>query len=261
LKGARIGIPRAFFYDPVAEPGDPVLHGGLNPAQLDAMEQAIAVLRSRGAVIIDSADIPSVIDPDPASNFLLWGICGQGGESRGLDDKCTVAFKYGMKRDFNAWLRSLGDRAPVKSLTELREWNLAHESGGTLKYGQFLLDVSDEMDLVRDRARYEADSAKDIRLAATHGIDEVMNREHLDALLFPAQTGANIAARARYPSIIVPFAMVPNLAEPPFPDEFNAKPSPFGVTFTGMACSEPRLIGLAYSFEQATRRRMPPPLE
>jgi amidase len=260
LTGARIGIPRAFFYDPVNAPGKPLAAGGLKPGQMQAMEDAIAVLKSRGATIVDPANIPSVTDPDPDSNFLLWGICGQGGEARGFDDKCTVAFKYGMKRDFNAWLRSLGDRAPVKSLTELREWNLAHEAGGTLKYGQLLLDLSDEMDLERDRARYEADSAKDKRLAATHGIDEVMKRERLDALLFPAQTSANLAARARYPSIIVPFALVPNAPDPPFPESFDPKPAPFGVTFTGMACSEPKLIELAYSFEQATRRRIPPPL-
>ena len=260
LRGARIGIHRAFFYDPVAAPGEPFARGGLTPEQMQAMADAITVMKSLGATIIDPADIPSVVDPNPETNFLLWGICGQGGEARGFDDKCTVAFKYGMKRDFNAWLRSLGERAPVKSLTELRQWNLAHESGGTLKYGQLLLDLSDEMDLDRDRARYEADSAKDIHLAATHGIDEVMKRERLDALLFPAQTGANIAARARYPSVIVPFALVPNAPDPPFPDGFEAKPAPFGVTFTGMACSEPRLIELAYSFEQATRRRIPPPL-
>jgi amidase len=260
LKGARIGIPRAFFYDPVAAPGDPVASGGLNPDQAQAMEEAIRTMSSLGATIVDPADIPSVIDPDPDSNFLLWGICGQGGEARGADDHCTVAFKYGMKRDFNAWLNALGDRAPVKSLTELRQWNLAHEAGGTLKYGQLLLDLSDEMDLARDRARYEADKAKDIRLAATHGIDEVMQREHLDALLFPAQLGANIAARARYPSVTVPFALVPAKQEPPFPEGFDPKPGPFGVTFTATACSEPRLIGLAYSFEQATKRRIRPPL-
>jgi len=45
--------------------------------------------------------------------------------------------------------------------------------------------------------------------------------------------------------------MVPNAATPPLPSGFNAKPSPFGVSFTGMACSEPRLIELAYAFEQA----------
>jgi Asp-tRNA(Asn)/Glu-tRNA(Gln) amidotransferase A subunit family amidase len=53
--------------------------------------------------------------------------------------------------------------------------------------------------------------------------------------------------------------MAENTAEPPFPDGFDALPAPFGVSFSGPACSEPRLIGLAYDFEQATRRRLPPP--
>ena len=60
------------------------------------------------------------------------------------------------------------------------------------------------MDLERDRARYEADRAKDLRLAATHGIDEVMKAQRLDALLFPGGSGAAIAARPGYPTVIVP---------------------------------------------------------
>ena len=60
--------------------------------------------------------------------------------------------------------------------------------------------------------------------------------------------------------MIVPFGMVPNTPmQQPFPEGFNAKPARFGVSFTGMACSEPRLIELAYAFEQATKRRIPPP--
>ena len=73
-----------------------------------------------------------------------------------------------------------------------------------------------------------------------------------------AWTGAAIAARPGYPTVIVPFGMVPNAPPPPFPPGFDAKPAPFGVSFTGMACSEPRLIELAYAFEQATKRRVPP---
>ena len=259
LKGARIGIPRAFFYDPILLPDEGIPRGGLKPEQMQVMAEAIDLLRRKGAVIVDPADIPSVTDPAPGGNFLNWGICGQGGEARGYDDDCSVVFKYGMKRDFNAWLASLGTRAPVKSLTELREWNEAHVDAGSIKYGQLLLDLSDEMDLKRDRARYEADRAKDLRLAATHGIDEVMKAERLDALLFPAQTGAALAARPGYPTIIVPFGMVPNTPTPPFPNGFDAKPAPFGVSFTAMACSEAKLIALAYAFEQATKRRVPPP--
>ncbi|HEY4265707.1 MAG TPA: amidase family protein [Micropepsaceae bacterium] len=259
LKGARIGIPRAFFYEPATVPGEVLAQGGLNPDQMQAMEDAIAVLRKKGAVIVDPADIPSVVDPDPGNNFLNFGICG-GGFNTGEDGSCSIVLEYGMKRDFNAWLQSLGARAPVKTLSELRDWNNAHAGAGAIKYGQSALDASDALDLARDYERYEADRAKDIRLTATHGIDEVMKRERLDALLFPAQTGAALAARPGYPTVIVPFAKVPNAPEQPFPDGFDAKPAPFGVSFTGMACSEPQLIGLAFAFEQATKGRVPPSL-
>jgi amidase len=167
--------------------------------------------------------------------------------------------KYGMKRDFNKWLASLGSSAPVKTLTELRQWNTAHKAAGAIKYGQSQLDISDEMDLDVDRTRYEADRAKDIRLAGTNGIDAIMKAQRLDALLFPGPTGALIASRPGYPSVIVPWGVIANAPTPPFPDGFAARPAPFGVTFTGMACSEARLIELSYAFEQATKRRVPPP--
>jgi amidase len=181
------------------------------------------------------------------------------GQRRGADDDCSVGLKYGMKRDFNRWLASLGPAAPVKTLTELRAWNVSHQNAGAIKYGQSNLDISDEMDVERDRSRYEADRAKDVRLSATHGIDEVMKAERLDALLFPGSSGAALAARPGYPTVIVPFAFVPNASTSPFPESFAAQPQPYGVSFTGMACSEPRLLELAYAFEQATRRRAPPP--
>ena len=60
--------------------------------------------------------------------------------------------------------------------------------------------------------------------------------------------------------MIVPFGMVPNAPTPPFPPGFDAKPPPFGVSFTGMALQRADgCIELAYAFEQATKRRVPPP--
>jgi amidase len=289
LKGARIGIPRASFYDAFTPPalresqgapstsrgGEPAAAdqgrggrgrgagggggGGLNAEQKKAMDDAIAVLKAQGAIIVDPANIPSVVDPDPTNNFLRWGQCSGVTNVKGKDEDCSVVLKYGMKRDFNSWLKSLGASAPLKSLTELREWNTAHAKAGAIKYGQSQLDISDEMDVEKDRARYEADRAKDIRLSAAHGIDEVMKAERLDAILFPGASGAAIAAKPGYPTVIVPFALVPNAPTPPFPSGFNAKPAPFGVSFTGMACSEPKLLGLAYAFEQATKKRVAPP--
>ncbi len=75
-----------------------------------------------------------------------------------------MVLKYGMKRDFNLWLATLGASAPVKTLAELRAWNTAHASRGAIKYGQANLDVSDEMNVEKDKARWEADRKKDIAL-------------------------------------------------------------------------------------------------
>ncbi|MGE5814712.1 MAG: amidase family protein [Acidobacteriota bacterium] len=265
LKGARIGIPRAFFYERVNVPGSERPRGGLNPEQATAMAEAIEVLRTQGAVLIDPVEIPSISDPDPKQNFLSFGMCSGTDDARGKDEDCSVVLKYGMKRDFNKWLASLGETAPVKSLTELRKWNEAHQKAGAIKYGQANLDISDEMDVDRDRERFEADRAKDILLSGTRGIDAAMKTNDLDALLFPGASGAAIAAKPGYPTVIVPFAFVPNVPfgpnPPPFPEGFNPKPQPFGVSFTGMACSEPRLIELAYAFEQATKKRAAPPLD
>jgi amidase len=258
LKGSRIGIPRAFYYEKVTVPGVEKPRGGLNPDQTKVINDAIAVLKEQGAVIVDPADIPSVVDKDAKNNLLLWGVCTDMDEVKAR--KCSIDLAYGMERDFNNWLKSLGPSAPVKSLTELRQWNTAHQKAGAIKYGQSLLDVSDAMDLEIFRARYEADRARDIFLAGTHGIDEAMKSNNLDALLFPGPGSASIAAKPGYPTVIVPFGTIPNAPTPPFPEGFNARPSPYGVSFTGMACSEPTLLRLAYAFEQATKRRVPPPL-
>ena len=265
LQGARIGVPRAFFYEKATPPGAKEARGGLSPDQGKVMAEAIEVLKQQGATVVDPADIPSVVATDAKSNFLNWQTCAGLDNAKGKDADCSIVFKYGMKRDFNSWLTSLGAKAPVKTLTELRQWNVAHQKAGAIKYGQALLDVSDEMDVRADRVRYEADREKDVLLSGAQGIDAVMKDQKLDALLFPGGSGAAIAAKPGYPTVIVPFGLAPNAPQslatpgPPFPDGFAARPSPFGVSFTGLACSEPRLIELAYAFEQATKRRVPPP--
>lgn len=259
LRGARIGIPRAYFYSETKAPGRERPAGGLNKEQSALMDEAIAVLKAEGAVIVDPADIPSILETDASKNFLAWGMCSGVDGAKGRDAGCSVVLKYGMKRDFDAWLGTLGAAAPVKTLTDLRVFNLTHTRSNAIKYGQSNLDISDEMDVTADRGRYQADRAKDVALAGTDGIDAAMKTHTLDALLFPGASGAAIAAKPGYPTVLVPFGFAPNAPTPPFPAGFDAKPSPYGVSFTGMACSEPRLIELAYAFEQATRRRVPPP--
>jgi len=244
LAGARIGIPRAGYYDSVRVPGEGEARPGLPPERRAVMDSVIDHLRRAGATVVDPADVPSVLSPDAPNNVLVAN---------------TFVLDYGMKRDFNAWLETLGEDAPVRSLTELREWNLAHANAGTLKYGQARLDVADRLGLEGpDRARYERERARDLRLGAEEGIDAVLNLHDLDALLFPGVAGAALSARPGYPTVAVPFTRVP--VEPPqdFPAGFLPEPAPMGVSFAGTACSEPRLIELAYAFEQVTRGRVPP---
>jgi amidase len=325
LKGARIGIPRKSYYEPFEAPvvrPEPAPgaagggaaggaggggrggggRGGLNPAQKEVMDAAIAALKQAGAIVID-VDIPSMLEKDPKENLLTAGQ--------------SSVLNYGMKRDFNKWLASLGPAAPVKSLTELRDWNTAHERLGAIKYGQSQLDASDKIDLEKDRAKYEEDRARDIRVYGTNGIDAAMKANNLDALLFPGPGSAGIASKPGYPTVLVPFGMIPNPAQNfgggggrggrggdaagrgeaapvagraevppagrgttpptetaaaptssgttappaplPLPPGFDPKPQPFGVGFTGGACSEPKLLQLAYAFEHATKKRTPPP--
>src|SRR5262245_34065588 len=194
LKGARIGIPRKNYYEPFDPPvvrPEPAAgasaagagggrgggRGGLNPEQRKLMDEAIAALKTAGAVVID-VDIPSLLEKDPKENLATAGQ--------------SSVLNYGMKRDFNKWLASLGPAAPVKTLTELREWNTEHERMGAIKYGQSQLDGSDALDLEKDRPNYEDDRARDVRVFGTNGIDAAVNANHLDALLFPGPSSAGI---------------------------------------------------------------------
>jgi amidase len=256
LRTARIGVPRAFFHTHVLPPSPAPTTGGLTRPEAEAMADAIDRLRRAGATIVDPADLPSITTDDPLQSLLDWPMC-IGDTGGGGRRDCSLVLAYGMKRDFNAWLQSLGGRAQVRTLTELRAWNRAHAAEGALRFGQDQLDASDSLDVEAQRTRYLADRDKDRRLTRQEGIDAALQAANLDALLFPSFYGSAVAARAGYPSVTVPFAQLP----PGSPGPGRGARTPFGVTFTGTACSEPRLIAIAYAFEQATRRRVPPLIE
>jgi amidase len=240
LVGARIGIAEPYY-------------STSNDATKAAIDAAAADLTAAGATVAH-ATVPSF------AALSSFPACSQRENTKAADANCSVVLKYGFKRDFNAWLASLGSKAPVATLSELRAFNTAHDNptDRAIKYGQARLDISDEMNVMTDYARYLTDRAKDLNLAGTTGIDAALASGSYDALLFAGSRGADIAARPGYPSVTVPYATIPNAPTPPFPAGFNAKPAPLGMTFTGLACSEPTLIRLAYAFEQATHKRVPP---
>jgi amidase len=136
------------------------------------------------------------------------------------------------------------------------------------KYDQDLAVFSQLFDLSAgsaDTLRYKRDRAEDIVrslgaiAALLDGPDGVAGTDDdFDAFLASGNNLAGTPAKAGYPSIVVPGGTFQNVVTPPFPDGFNAKDGPAGVTFSGRAFSEPRLIALAYAFEQATHLRQPP---
>jgi amidase len=210
LSGARLGVPRVAFFDRLAPPERPVI------------EAALETLRARGAELVDPADVATAREIDVNSDVML----------------------YEFRRDLNRYLAALGAAAPVKSLRELIRFNETRPRE-MLRHGQVRLLAAQAATGVK-APTYVLGRAEDLRRSRTDGIDPLMERERLDALVFPTWTGAAIGAKAGYPSIIVPAG-------------YTSEGAPVGLTFLGRAWSEPTLLRLAYAFEQATHHRRPPP--
>jgi amidase len=224
LKGARIGVARKYF--------------GFSEAVDHLINAAIAVMKDAGAVIADPADLPSHGSFDESENQVLL---------------------YEFKADLNSYLAALSPATPVHSLKQLIEFNDAHRASEMPYFGQDLFLKAEAKDALTSKEYLDA-LEKSRRLARTEGIDAVMDKSHLDALVAPTGgpawvidlidgdrfTGgsSNAAAVAGYPNINVPAGFVFGL--------------PVGISFFGRAYSEPVLIKLAYAFEQATRLRRPP---
>jgi amidase len=225
LKGARIAVPPF--------PGN----------RADIMNAAIALLRAQGAHVETIPSVPGglgicVSYPPPAS--------------------CSTVLLYGQKRDLNAYLAATPG-APNDTLTEIIAFNSTYVP--PMKYGQAIFEAADMLDVSpgsADTLRYIADRASDLTISRG-GLDAVYNgpdgvkgtEDDFDAILASANSFAGTPAKAGYPSITVPGGFLP-------PTTTIVNPFPSGVTFSGPAFSEPRLIALAYAYEQATLHRRPP---
>ncbi|MGA2632016.1 MAG: amidase [Terriglobia bacterium] len=224
LAGARLGVVRKYC--------------GFDPAVDRLLEAALAEMKRQGAEIVDPADFDSI---------------GK------FDDTEQLVLQYEFKADLNAYLAGLGPGAPVHSLAELIAYNEKHREKEMPYFGQELFVKSEARGPLTSKEYLEA-LEKNHRLTRTEGIDAVMDKLRLDALVAPTGgpawttdlvngdhgTGgsSSAAAVAGYPNINVPMGFVFGL--------------PVGLSFFGRAWSEPVLIKLAYSFEQATRHRRPP---
>lgn len=237
LKGARIAVPPF--------PNNRAI----------VMNAAIATLKAQGATVDIVPALAAQLPGCPSSTYPPA-------------PGCSTVLNYGFKRDLNNYIADhVRNNFPIQSLHDVVLFNTAFGPGAT-KYGQDLAIFSDFFDTSAgsaDTLRYQSDRAEDITrsrgaiAAILNGPDGMPGtKDDYDALLFSGNSGAATPAKAGYPSIVVPGGFFDNVVNPPFPAGFNAQPGPAGVTFSGRAFSEPRLIALVYAFEQATHIRVPP---
>ena len=224
LKGSRIGVARKYF--------------GFNDAVDALMEQSIDTMKRQGATIVDPADIETL---------------GK------FDDSELLVFMYELKADLNAYLARLGPSAPVRTLKDIIDFNERNHAKEMPYFGQDLFLKAESKGPLTEKAYLDA-LAKNHQLARKEGIDAVMDKNNLDAIIAPtggpawltdlvngdhvAGGSSNAAAVAGYPNINVTAGYIYGL--------------PIGISFFGRAWSEPTLIKLAYSFEQTTKARKAP---
>lgn len=178
LKGARIGVPKEFYWN------------FLDEDQTAITEAALAEIEALGAELVFE-EIPTAPELSEFSSSVLF---------------------YEFKRDLNAYLDSLGADAPVETLAEVIAFNEAN-ADVALKYGQTRALASEALDISagsEDTLQYLADRATDLRLAKEEGLDAYIDTFNLDSVLFPATRGASIGAKAGYPSVIVPAGYLAN---------------------------------------------------
>ncbi|HYQ80263.1 MAG TPA: amidase [Anaeromyxobacteraceae bacterium] len=227
LRGARIGVARKKLF-------------GNSEAVDRLMEEAIAEMRRRGAVIVDPADIPHLGEYDEAELEVLL---------------------YELKDGLARYLAAFAPGAPVRTLDDVIAFDRSHAEREMPYFGQDLFEKAARKGPLTDRA-YRRALARSRRLAGAEGLLAVMERHRLDAVVAPTGGPAWVtdlvngdhfvvgsstpAAVAGTPAVTVPAGQVFGL--------------PVGITFMGRPWSEAALLRLAYAYEQATRHRRPPRL-
>jgi amidase len=246
MKGARIGVPS----DP-ADPLNDCYYGKLPPNGAKVMTEAIKVLEDLGAVIVRASMPPVGWMSGPGTTMAVLNRNPLSG-NKGNPVAQRIVFLYELKRDLNLYLKDWATHAAIKTIADIVAFNEAN-AGRALRFGQDLFLAANVTKGDLSEREYKSARAMDLLTARTRGMDAYMSQHKLDAVLFPGATGAAIAARARYPSVMVPGGFVSGMDGKDTPDY------PLGITFAGRAWSEHKLLRLAYAYEQASDMRKPPP--
>jgi amidase len=223
LRGARIGVARKYF--------------GFSDSVDDLMSSAMEEMKRQGAILVDPADL------DSHGKF---------------DDTEFTVLLYELKADLNTYLASRPD-VHVHSLKDIIEFNERNKSEEMHYFAQDTFIKAEAKGPLTSKEYLDALETNH-RLSRAEGIDGLMDKFHLDAIMAPTGSPAwltdlvngdhsgggssNAAAVAGYPDITVPAGFIAGL--------------PVGVSFFGRAWSEPVLLKIAYGFEQAIKARKAP---
>ncbi len=246
MKGARIGVPS----DP-ADPLNDCYYGKLPPKWAKVMADAIKVLEDLGAVVVRASMPTAGWIGGPGTTMA---VLNRNPLSRNKGNPATppIVFLYELKRDLNLYLKHWATNTKIKTMADIVAFNEAH-ADTALRFGQDLFLAANNTKGDLSEREYKSARAMDLLAAKTRGMDAYMNQHKLDAVLFAGSTGAAIAAKAGYPSVMVPGGFISGIDGKDTPDY------PLGITFAGRAWSEHKLLRLGYAFEQASRMRKPPP--
>jgi amidase len=249
LRGARIGVP----VDP-DDPANDVFYGSLTPSRAKVMEAAITSLQNNGATIIRAGmPTPGWIGA-PGTEVTMLNHNPHSKNFKEVDHE-PIVLVYELKQGLNAYLEDWASDTSIRSLSDIIAFNSAHAERA-LRYGQDFLVAADTTIGDLSEPEYEVARRNNIHATRTLGLDAYMDRYRLDAVLFPGYSpyGSTMQAVAGYPSVQVPAGFMSGA-----PGGRETPPYPTGATFTGRAWSEPKLLAIAYAFEQATKARRPPP--
>lgn len=246
MKGARIGVPS----DPVDPPND-CYYGKLSSDGARLMAEVIKVMEDLGATIV-RANMPTrgwIAGPGTGMAVLNRNPLSS---NKGNPTGAPIVFLYELKCGLNHYLKDWATNTDIKTMADIIAFNSANAERA-LRFGQDLFLAADLTKGDLSEREYKSARAMDLLSARTRGMDAYINQHRLDAVLFPGATGAAIAAKAGYPSVMVPGGFVSGAGDKDTPEY------PLGVTFAGPAWSEHKLLRLAYAYEQASNMRRPPP--
>jgi amidase len=247
MKGARIGVPS----DP-ADPLNDCYYGKLPPNRVRVMTEAIKVLEDLGAVVVRASMPTAGWIGGPGTTMAVLNR-NPLSRNKGNPASPPIVFLYELKRDLNLYLKDWATNTGIRTFADIVAFNEAN-AGKALRFGQDLFLAANITRGDLSEREYKSARAMDLLAARTRGMDAYMNGHKLDAVLFAGATGAAIAAKAGYPSVMVPGGFISGTT-----DGKDTPDYPLGITFAGRAWSEHKLLRLAYAFELASNMRKSPP--